>query len=430
MFWVAAALMLAGSVRVFGQTNGRLNTVSTQTPVTGLPPWPTGNPLPRLLFVNSPFHDQINQTALSQSYLFPALKGNALKLRMQPLDATLKPHISLTDLTGTVLADGADTPDDSTLEFTAPEDGWYIAKAGRLANSDGIGSFRVTLTGATANLYNLLPFGPPPPVAGDGVLMQSGTYTLKLTDAPILYAIPLRPDDTLTASVTGNIYLALLKTDQTMLTTPDANATPATSESVVNYTAPTLQWVLLAIVGSPGDQTDLKFSITDQTYTIVTPPAFLTDLATPTVTPAATHTPSLTHTPTDTPLPTDTYTYTPTPTIKPTRTPRPTLTPSLTPDPTIPPIDQRNTVPPGAERLGEFQVEWYCNNQGYGVILVNNQADWACTERKTNKVVFVLDASDFDKICQTTYNNPDAFAIQDQVKDIKAYTWSCYWYPQ
>lgn len=125
----------------------------------------------------------------------------------------------------------------------------------------------------------------------------------------------------------------------------------------------------------------------------------------------------------------------PTLSATPTSTPPPALTvivvglttaqPTASPTPSGPPTD-RLTVPPHSARLGEFAVEQYCNRQGYGVILTNGQTDWACTNRRTRSIEFILGPSDFDAICRERYNNPDAFAIRDQQKRIQAYNWSCY----
>jgi tRNA A-37 threonylcarbamoyl transferase component Bud32 len=153
------------------------------------------------------------------------------------------------------------------------------------------------------------------------------------------------------------------------------------------------------------------FDINDKL--LIPPVAIKYNYQAPTVTPTSTAT--STPIPTGTPVPTDTPT--------PTNTPAPSQTPFW---PTVA-FDQRDTIPPNATRLGTFKVEWYCNQQGYGVILTNGRADWACTDRN-GKVVFVLSPGDFDKICQTTYNFPRAFAIRDQKNAIKAYTWSCFAY--
>jgi hypothetical protein len=93
---------------------------------------------------------------------------------------------------------------------------------------------------------------------------------------------------------------------------------------------------------------------------------------------------------------------------------------------TPPPSDQRRAAPSGSTLLGDFQVEWYCTDRGYGVILVNGQRDWACTNKSNNKVVFTLKATDFDAICRSWYNDTNAFAIQDMTKSVAAYNWRCY----
>jgi serine/threonine protein kinase len=101
----------------------------------------------------------------------------------------------------------------------------------------------------------------------------------------------------------------------------------------------------------------------------------------------------------------------------------PIVQPTVAPLPNVPPAD-RSVVPQNSRRLGEFQVEWYCNERNYGVQLTNNNADWACTQG--GSVVSILQPADFDAICQRTYNNPGAFAVRDMQKDVQAYNWSCY----
>src|SRR5689334_360039 len=92
----------------------------------------------------------------------------------------------------------------------------------------------------------------------------------------------------------------------------------------------------------------------------------------------------------------------------------------------IPPPGARDVPPVNSVRLGEFQVEQYCNDRGYGVTLINNESDWACTNKNDGSTAFILGASDFDAICQKTYNRPNAFAIRDQRRATQAYNWSCY----
>jgi serine/threonine-protein kinase len=158
------------------------------------------------------------------------------------------------------------------------------------------------------------------------------------------------------------------------------------------------------------------------TLTLI-PTATASLTATLTLAPTATETasPTLTFTPlpSETPVPTDTDTP-----IPPTETRTPRRSSSRLP----PPPDERSTIPPDSVRLGEFQVEWYCNDRGYGTTLVNNNRDWACTRSATDRtVVFVLRVQDLDTICRHTYHS-GAFAIRDQRKPIPAHNWSCYEY--
>ncbi|CAG0954043.1 hypothetical protein ARNL5_00347 [Anaerolineae bacterium] len=97
----------------------------------------------------------------------------------------------------------------------------------------------------------------------------------------------------------------------------------------------------------------------------------------------------------------------------------PTPTPTLFVRPSATPI-------PRLTRLGEFQVEWYCNQQGYGVQVVNSNRDWACLFNGTNTIAKILGKNDFDRICQVTYRDPNAIAIKDGNNPTDAYNWSCY----
>lgn len=85
-----------------------------------------------------------------------------------------------------------------------------------------------------------------------------------------------------------------------------------------------------------------------------------------------------------------------------------------------------SNAPDNAFRLGGFQVEWYCNNQGYGIDLVNGDRDWACTNPNTGQVDFILGRQEFDAICRTWYDSNTAFAVRDMENRILAYTLSCY----
>jgi hypothetical protein len=92
------------------------------------------------------------------------------------------------------------------------------------------------------------------------------------------------------------------------------------------------------------------------------------------------------------------------------------------------PVRYPPRIPPSQQaiRLGEFQVEWYCNERGFGVRLINNQTDWACTYVGSNQIAFVLGQQDFNTICQRTYGKPGAYALRDLNKPQPAYNWSCY----
>ncbi len=87
-------------------------------------------------------------------------------------------------------------------------------------------------------------------------------------------------------------------------------------------------------------------------------------------------------------------------------------------------------APPGSTRLGEFRVEWYCEESGYGVKIINNNTDWACVNRSDDSIAFLLSQSDFNNICQITYNDPAAFAVRDQRKAQVVYNWFCYTYSE
>ena len=84
------------------------------------------------------------------------------------------------------------------------------------------------------------------------------------------------------------------------------------------------------------------------------------------------------------------------------------------------------TPTPAQTRLGDFRVEWYCNERGFGVRIINNMTDWACTSANSDQTIFVLSQEDFNQICRRTYGNPAAYAVRDQNKPEPAYNWSCY----
>lgn len=104
--------------------------------------------------------------------------------------------------------------------------------------------------------------------------------------------------------------------------------------------------------------------------------------------------------------------------------PVPTVSSARTP----PPANRRTSAPAGSTRLGTFQVEWYCNERGYGVKLTNGNRDWACTNNATGAIIFTLGVSDFDAICQYWYSDERAFAIRNLSNSVLAYNWQCYTY--
>lgn len=71
---------------------------------------------------------------------------------------------------------------------------------------------------------------------------------------------------------------------------------------------------------------------------------------------------------------------------------------------------------------GEFQVEYYCENQGYDIR--NDDNNWYCTRGNTR--VFTLQQADFNQICRETYNNSSAIAYRYGDGIIPAYRWRCY----
>lgn len=73
---------------------------------------------------------------------------------------------------------------------------------------------------------------------------------------------------------------------------------------------------------------------------------------------------------------------------------------------------------------GEFQVEGYCNilNPSYGV--AEDGTDWYCTFQ--GQRALTLRQTQFNDICQRTYSNPNAIAIQVNNGQRPAYQWRCY----
>lgn len=79
---------------------------------------------------------------------------------------------------------------------------------------------------------------------------------------------------------------------------------------------------------------------------------------------------------------------------------------------------------------GEMQVERFCALVGAQQARLSENSDgWYCTGRSGGKLKKPeLSAADFDRICQLTYSNDSAFAIQDGQDTVRAYRWRCYRY--
>lgn len=111
------------------------------------------------------------------------------------------------------------------------------------------------------------------------------------------------------------------------------------------------------------------------------------------------------------------------------------------PDSSLPPRtiespSNRSVVPPDAELLtggvgrsnganqtpGEVQVEYFCRSRGFGITRDSN--NWFCTAG--NQRVYTIMPSDFDLICQQTYFNPNAFALQTGPQTEPSLRWQCY----
>jgi serine/threonine protein kinase len=75
---------------------------------------------------------------------------------------------------------------------------------------------------------------------------------------------------------------------------------------------------------------------------------------------------------------------------------------------------------------GAFQVEYFCTSRGYQTS--NDGTDWYC-EDGFGAHVITLGQGDFDEICQDTYHNVAAFALQNGEGVSEAFRWRCYAYP-
>jgi hypothetical protein len=73
---------------------------------------------------------------------------------------------------------------------------------------------------------------------------------------------------------------------------------------------------------------------------------------------------------------------------------------------------------------GEVQVEGYCHQLGYDVD--EDGVYWYCLDYSTRARVLTLNTQDFNKICQLTYHNYTAFAVQDGYNSTPSHNWRCY----
>jgi eukaryotic-like serine/threonine-protein kinase len=82
----------------------------------------------------------------------------------------------------------------------------------------------------------------------------------------------------------------------------------------------------------------------------------------------------------------------------------------------------------GAELdAGAFQIEYFCTSRGYTTS--NDGTNWYC-ENESGVTMITLQQSDFDEICQETYHNDAAFALQDGEGVSPAFRWRCYGNPE
>jgi hypothetical protein len=110
-------------------------------------------------------------------------------------------------------------------------------------------------------------------------------------------------------------------------------------------------------------------------------------------------------------------------------------TPSLTPapSPTTPPVLvplQNGVGLSNGRRLndGGLQVEGYCNPQyveGYAAVSHDNE-HWYCHRSRGSSDRVQLTQADFDRICQLTYSNSNAIAMQVDGPSIPAFNWKCF----
>lgn len=76
---------------------------------------------------------------------------------------------------------------------------------------------------------------------------------------------------------------------------------------------------------------------------------------------------------------------------------------------------------------GEVEVDYYCEMLGLRARVDAEETVWECFSPSDEETRYTLKAFDYDLICQQTYRNPEAVAIQDGSKFIPpAMRWRCY----
>lgn len=75
---------------------------------------------------------------------------------------------------------------------------------------------------------------------------------------------------------------------------------------------------------------------------------------------------------------------------------------------------------------GEFQVESFCLARGLDA--ATDTVNWFC-QNSDGVIIMTLVEEDFDELCQSTYDEEEAFARQDGDANEPAYQWLCYYFP-
>jgi hypothetical protein len=90
-----------------------------------------------------------------------------------------------------------------------------------------------------------------------------------------------------------------------------------------------------------------------------------------------------------------------------------------------------NTNPPVPENIGQTRlsgvdVQGYCSRRGWGVQLINNGADWACSNSDGSLAV-TFTQTEFDLACREQHGNRTAIvAKKDGTNSTPAFNWTCH----